>query len=149
MSNSCRGTNSPLVSFREEKLRGRDDALRELKDHIRDRRSVVVMGVEGVGKSSLLNCCFSLDYRRQMAREQHLLIRVTDFLTTGIPTASMNIWRMRSAARLSRWIRRGQRPSTKSCMKSASRKRGRTKLRRQSSRMYATLYGIMNTLSCL
>ena len=79
MSNHYRGTNPPLTDVRA--LHGRGNVFHDLDDHIKERRSVVVMGVEGVGKSSLLNCCFSLDYCRRLAREQHRLIRVTDFPT--------------------------------------------------------------------
>lgn len=79
MQNRYHGTN-PAVANSEE-LHGRAEAFQMLDNHIQNRRSVVVMGVEGVGKSSLLNCYFTPQYRRQMALEQRMLIRVTDFPT--------------------------------------------------------------------
>lgn len=77
MYNLYRGNNPPVSNV--EDLLGRNDVFEELNYHIQNRRSVAVMGVEGVGKSSLLNCFFNLKYRQEMAAEQRLLIRVTDF----------------------------------------------------------------------
>lgn len=77
MYNRYHGTNPALI--RVEELHGREEVFRELDNHMKNRRSVVVMGVEGVGKSSLLNCYFNLEYRQRMAAEQRILIRVTDF----------------------------------------------------------------------
>ncbi len=77
MYNRYHGTNPALTAA--EDMYGREEAFAELEDHIRNRRSVVVMGVEGVGKSSLLNCYFNLKYRQKMASERRILIRVTDF----------------------------------------------------------------------
>ena len=79
MVNRYHGTNPALTNAQE--LHGRGNAFHDLDDHITNRRSVVVMGVEGVGKSSLLNCYFNPKYRKQMALSQHILIRVTDFPT--------------------------------------------------------------------
>lgn len=79
MDNKYRGTNPPLSD--PQKLLGREEALRELGEHIKGHRSVVIMGVEGVGKSSLLNCYFHPRYRREMALKEKLLIRITDFPT--------------------------------------------------------------------
>lgn len=73
------GTNPAI--FNSKELYGRSDAFQLLDDHIKNRRSVVIMGVEGVGKSSLLNCYFNTQYRKKMALEQRILIRVTDFPT--------------------------------------------------------------------
>lgn len=77
MFNPYRG-NNPSVT-RTSELWGREDAFQELENHIKNRRSVVVMGVEGVGKSSLLACYFNLKYRQKMALDRRTLIRVTDF----------------------------------------------------------------------
>ena len=79
MYNKYHGTNPALTNIQD--LFGREDAFQLLDDHIKNRRSVVIMGVEGVGKSSLLNCYFNVAYRRKMARDQRILIRVTDFPT--------------------------------------------------------------------
>lgn len=77
MFNPYRGNNPPIAEASE--LLGREDTFQKLEDHIENRRSVVVMGVEGVGKSSLLGCYFNLKYRQKMALERRTLIRVTDF----------------------------------------------------------------------
>lgn len=79
MYNKYHGTNPALTN--KQDLYGREYAFQLLDDHIKNRRSVVIMGVEGVGKSSLLNCYFNVAYRRKMARDQRILIRVTDFPT--------------------------------------------------------------------
>ena len=79
MINRYHGTNPALTDIQE--LHGRSNAINDLDFHVLNHRSVVVMGVEGVGKSSLLNCYFNPRYRRQMALEHRILIRVTDFPT--------------------------------------------------------------------
>lgn len=77
--NRYRGTNPALTDRR--KLLGREEEILLLEEHIRNGRSAVILGAEGVGKSSLLNCFFSSEYRRKMALQEKLLIRVTDFPT--------------------------------------------------------------------
>ena len=55
-------------------LAGRADQVNALWKQIREHRDVLLMGPEGIGKSSLLQCALSLDFRRQAAEEHHLLI---------------------------------------------------------------------------
>ena len=77
MFNRYHGNNPPLTDT--DDLHGRSKAFGSMDEHILNRRSVVVMGVEGVGKSSLLNCYFNLDYRKELALKRKVLINVTDF----------------------------------------------------------------------
>ena len=78
------GDNPPLSDMR--RLIGRKAEIETLSNHVNNRRNVVIMGVEGVGKSSLIKCFFNRSYRLRMAVENNLLICVTDFpveLDTG------------------------------------------------------------------
>lgn len=77
MLNIYHGTN-PAV-FQIEELYGRENVISEIENHVRNRRSIVLMGLEGVGKSSILNSFFNLEFCHKMAVEFRILIRVTDF----------------------------------------------------------------------
>lgn len=79
MSNPFVGTD-PEIRKRSDLL-GRVDAFQKLDKYIKKGRNIVIMGVEGVGKSSFLNCFFNPEYRRKMAREEKTLIKITDFPT--------------------------------------------------------------------
>lgn len=57
----------------------RDEAIRTLKKRMKKGVQTVILGAEGVGKSSLLNSFFNRDYRIQAAKEHTLISRVTEF----------------------------------------------------------------------
>ena len=77
MINVFSGTNPPIISLSD--LHGRNDYFPTLRDHIINRRSSVLLGPEGIGKSSVLNTFFNRQFRQEMAQENKLLIKVTDF----------------------------------------------------------------------
>lgn len=77
MNNPFAGSMPPVRRLRN--LIGREDAFTKLEQRVRNRQNTVIMGPEGIGKSSLLNCFFNRDFRIRMAREEELLIAKTAF----------------------------------------------------------------------
>ena len=77
MINPYHGNNPAIEDCK--KLIGRENEFKQLDFHIKNGRSVVVMGVEGVGKSSFLRCYFNWQHRQEIALKDKLLINVTDF----------------------------------------------------------------------
>lgn len=65
--------DSPTALF------GREAEIEKLKDHIEKRNQTVVLGVEGVGKTSLLQSVFNREYRIQKALDHTLISPVTEF----------------------------------------------------------------------
>ena len=61
------------------KLLNRDAEIEKLRDCVEKRKQTVILGPEGVGKSSLLNGVFDRDYRIQKAKEKTLISPVTEF----------------------------------------------------------------------
>ena len=57
----------------------RDNEVQEIKDFVDARNQTVILGVEGVGKTSLLRTVFNRNYRIQKAKEKTLISRVTEF----------------------------------------------------------------------
>ena len=62
---------------------GCDRAFEQLQEYISQRVNVCVLGPQGSGKSSLLNCFFSFPVRRRMAAEQHILVCRADLSPTA------------------------------------------------------------------
>lgn len=62
-------------------LFGRENEIKTLKKHIDERKQTVVLGVEGVGKTSLLRSVFNREYRIQKALDHTLISPVTEFPT--------------------------------------------------------------------
>ena len=77
MNNPFVGNASPVRRLRN--LIGREDVFSLLETKLRNRQNTVIMGPEGVGKSSLLNCFFNRETRLRFAREEGMLIARTDF----------------------------------------------------------------------
>lgn len=59
----------------------RENEIQQIKNNIDDRKQTVVLGVEGVGKTSILKCVFNRAYRIQKANEGTLISSVTEFPT--------------------------------------------------------------------
>lgn len=57
----------------------RDGEAQKIKDFVDARNQTVILGVEGVGKTSLLRTVFNKNYRIQKAKEKTLVSRVTEF----------------------------------------------------------------------
>lgn len=57
----------------------RDSEVQKIKDYVDARNQTVILGVEGVGKTSLLRTVFNKNYRIQKAKEKTLISRVTEF----------------------------------------------------------------------
>ncbi len=64
---------------RADNLLYRESEVQQIKNHIESRKQTVIQGVEGVGKTSLLNCVFNREYRIQKALENTLISPVTEF----------------------------------------------------------------------
>ena len=62
---------------------GCDRAFEQLQEYISQRVNVCVLGPQGSGKSSLLNCFFSFPVRRRMAADQHILVCRADLSPTA------------------------------------------------------------------
>lgn len=77
MNNPFAGNAAPVK--RRRNLVGREDALALLEEKVRKRQNTVIMGPEGIGKTSLLNCFFNKDMRLRLAREENILVARTDF----------------------------------------------------------------------
>lgn len=71
------GISIPIDSTK--KLFGRKESIKTLRNRIAEGKQTVIMGVEGVGKTSLLKSCFDRDYRITMAKENVLISSVTEF----------------------------------------------------------------------
>ena len=61
------------------KLLYREKEVQQIKNHVDSRKQTVILGVEGVGKTSLLHCVFNREYRKQKALEGTLISPVTEF----------------------------------------------------------------------
>lgn len=59
----------------------REKEIQQIKEHVNSRKQTVILGVEGVGKTSLLNSVFNREYRKQKALEGTLVSPVTEFPT--------------------------------------------------------------------
>ncbi len=57
----------------------REQEINQIKKHVDSRKQTVILGVEGVGKTSLLQSVFNRDYRIQKAIEGTLISPVTEF----------------------------------------------------------------------
>ncbi len=67
----------PVDSLSRLMYRGKE--IEQIKDCVEKRKQTVILGPEGVGKSSLLNSVFGRDYRIQKAKEKTLISPVTEF----------------------------------------------------------------------
>ena len=77
MINPYSGANPAVCE--PNRLIGRKTEFEDFATYVENRRNTVIMGVEGVGKSSFINCFFNHKYQQQMALHKNLLICVTDF----------------------------------------------------------------------
>jgi len=77
MSNPFNGT-APPVNDRQN-LFGRKEIFNKLDEMIMQGKNIVLMGVEGAGKTSVLESYFSSDYRMKMALECHKLFDYSSF----------------------------------------------------------------------
>ncbi len=76
--NPFSGTRAPISTMGE--LLYRIKAIEELEDRIATRKHTAILGVEGIGKTSLLNSFFNADYRIKKATDDRLLISpLTEF----------------------------------------------------------------------
>ncbi len=57
----------------------REEEIARLRAHINDRKQTIILGPEGVGKSSLLRSTFDREYRIEQAKNQTLITSVTEF----------------------------------------------------------------------
>lgn len=71
----------PIIK-RFSDLIGRQEAADQLETYLQDRMSVVVMGPEGIGKTSFMESFFSRERRLRMARDSRLLMVKTSFRST-------------------------------------------------------------------
>ncbi len=71
-------TNTMPVD-RMPQLLYREKEIQQIKENITDRKQTVILGVEGVGKTSLLKCTFNRAYRIEKACEGTLISAVTEF----------------------------------------------------------------------
>lgn len=69
--NPYRGLNGAVEEL--ESLYGREEMILRLQSAVRGRRDVLLLGPEGVGKSSLLECAFSWEFRKAMAARRILI----------------------------------------------------------------------------
>ena len=60
-------------------LFSREQEIRKIKEYVDCRVQTVILGVEGVGKTSLLKTVFSQDYRIDKAKENILISSVTEY----------------------------------------------------------------------
>lgn len=60
---------------------GNQDIFNKLDFSINYRTNTCIIGVKGVGKTTLLNCFFTFEYRKQMALEKQILIFSADLST--------------------------------------------------------------------
>lgn len=74
---------SPSAVERLDDLVGREAALEDLESCILTRQNTVIMGVEGIGKTSLLKSFFSAAYRRDRAKNHSELIFFADLSKTA------------------------------------------------------------------
>lgn len=70
--NPFRGNNR--VILRPENLPGRQKAIHDLQQRVENELDTLLLGVEGSGKSSLLNCAMNNDFRSRMLLERNILI---------------------------------------------------------------------------
>ncbi len=59
----------------------RDKEIEQIRNCVEKRKQTVILGPEGVGKTSLLNSVFDRNYRIQKAKERILISPVTEFPT--------------------------------------------------------------------
>lgn len=71
-------TNSMPIDA-ENNLYYREQEIKIIKEYVDGRNQTVILGVEGVGKTSLLRTVFNKEYRIQKARENTLISSVTEF----------------------------------------------------------------------
>jgi len=81
---------------------GQTDAFDALSDHIRVRNNVCILGVQGSGKTSLLQCFFNVNYIRHMAQEEKTVICKVDLSpeVCGAEICRYLAQRIRSTVRL-------------------------------------------------
>lgn len=72
MLNPYVGRNNPVN--RKEYLCGRENEVHELQNAVLGNRHITLIGVEGVGKTSLLNCAFDFNFRRFALKEHGVFI---------------------------------------------------------------------------
>ncbi|MBO7218321.1 MAG: ATP-binding protein, partial [Clostridia bacterium] len=57
----------------------REDIVEAIRENVDTRKQTVILGVEGVGKTSLLKCAFDRKYRIEKAKNGTLISAVTEF----------------------------------------------------------------------
>lgn len=79
MSNPFKGVMPAIM--KRENLIGRQKVYRELDTKIKRGQNIVLVGVQGVGKTSVLNTYFDREYRIKMAKEENTLVVFETFPT--------------------------------------------------------------------
>lgn len=77
MTNPYAGSR-PAVRRLKDFIQRKEES-EQLRSNVISRTNTVIMGPEGSGKSSFLNCFFNLDFRQEMALEHNLLIASASF----------------------------------------------------------------------
>ncbi len=70
---------SAMPVDRLDDLLYRDSKIQEIRKQVDQRAQTAIFGVEGSGKTSLLNCAFDRNYRIEKAKEGVLISHVTEF----------------------------------------------------------------------